>query len=77
MKRVPKSEFKPKAFEYFRVVESDGEPIMVTDHGRDAVQISPAQQAGRGSAAGALEGAIMSYEQPEAPVAENDWELLQ
>mgnify|MGYP006299370561 FL=1 len=73
MKKVPKSAFKPKAFEYFRMVEEQGEPVIVTDHGRDAVRIEPILPHA-GSSKDALKGSILRYEAPEEPVGEGDWE---
>lgn len=73
MKKVPKSAFKPKAFEYFRVVEEKGEPLIVTDHGRDAVRIEPVGDKSGGSK-DALRGAILRYDEPEEPVGERAWE---
>lgn len=73
MKRVPKSVFKPKAFEYFRMVEEQGEPVIVTDHGRDAVKIEPILPRA-GSSKDALKGSILRYQAPEEPVGQGEWE---
>jgi prevent-host-death family protein len=37
---VPKSKFKPKAFEYLRCVEA-GDKICITDHGKPVVDLQP------------------------------------
>jgi prevent-host-death family protein len=73
MKTVTKSQFKPRAFEYFRMVEEQGEPLTITDHGRPAVLVSPVEHRDQ-DAAGSLEGVIQAYADPEAPVGVNEWE---
>ncbi len=40
MKTVPKAQFKPKAFAYFRMVEETGEDLIITDHGKAGMRIS-------------------------------------
>lgn len=75
MRRIPKSEFKPRAFEFLRFVEEQGETLVVTDHGRDSVRIEPAVEMHR-SAAGALEGSLLRYDSPEEPINQGDWETL-
>ena len=73
MKTVSKSEFKPRAFEYLREVEDRGEPLEITDHGRPAVIVSPADPHSH-NAAGSLEGTIQSYSDPTAPIGNDDWD---
>ena len=72
MKLVQKSKFKPKAFEYFRLVEQ-GESIVITDHGRPVAKIVPYSEE-HGSAVGALKGSLIAYQAPMEPVGESDWE---
>ncbi len=76
MKRVAKSVFKPRAFEYLRMVQEQGEPLIITDHGREAVRIEPVTP-GDSCAAGSLEGSIRAYEAPEQPIDTETWETLQ
>ena len=38
---VSKTQFKAKALEYFRQVEASGEPLVITDHGRPALELRP------------------------------------
>ena len=78
MKHIPKSVFKPRAFEYFRIVEERGEPLVITDHGRDAVRIEPVTDAPADfNAGGSLEGTIRRYVDPEEPVDMDRWDALQ
>ena len=73
--RVSKSEFKAKALEYFRVVESSGEPVVVTDHGQPRVEVRPYRAPGR-DPLDVLRGSVLRYADPFAPVAQDDWEAL-
>ncbi|MDR6493781.1 type II toxin-antitoxin system Phd/YefM family antitoxin [Paraburkholderia sp. 22099] len=50
-KRVSKSEFKAKALEFFRQIESSGESMIVTDHGKPALEVRPYHGAERLSCA--------------------------
>ena len=72
MKQVQKSTFKPKAFEYFRLVEQ-GESIVITDHGRPVAKIVPYSDE-PSDAVGSLKGSLISYHAPMEPVGESDWE---
>ena len=72
MRLVQKSKFKPKAFEYFRLVEK-GESIGIIDHGRPVAKIVPYSEE-PGSAVGSLKGTLLAYGDPLDPVGEADWE---
>ena len=71
MKTIRKSDFKPKAFEYFRLVEG-GESIVITDHGKPIAKIVP--YAHESGAVGSLAGTLREYRAPLDPVGEADWE---
>ncbi|WP_409015377.1 type II toxin-antitoxin system Phd/YefM family antitoxin [Caballeronia sp. LZ001] len=76
VKRVSKSEFKAKALEYFRLVESTGEHMIVTDHGKPVLEVrrydnsslTPLEE---------LRGSVLRYDDPMEPVGEDDWETLE
>jgi prevent-host-death family protein len=71
--KVSKSEFKAKALEYFRQVEASGRSVIVTDHGKPALEVRPY----RGNARDPLDvlrGSVVRYDNPTAPVAAADWE---
>lgn len=72
MKTVKKSAFKPRAFEYFRMVEA-GESLVITDHGRPVAKIIPYVES-TDSAIGLLRGTVTRYAAPTEPVADRDWE---
>jgi len=72
---VPKSKFKPKAFEYFRLVEETNIEILITDHGKPVAKIVP-YKPGDEEDLRALRGLVERYEDPTAPV-KTDWDALQ
>ena len=72
---VTKSEFKARALEYFRQVESSGEPLVVTDRGKPVVEVRRYRSDQR-SPREKLRGSVVRYERPTEPVAEGDWEAL-
>jgi antitoxin (DNA-binding transcriptional repressor) of toxin-antitoxin stability system len=76
-RQVSKSRFKAQALELFRQVEASGEPLVVTDHGRPTLEVRPYRPAR--AAADPLEelrGSVLRFDDPFAPVGENDWEVL-
>lgn len=74
--QVSKSQFKAKALEFFRRVESSGESVVVTDHGEPRLEIRPYKPAVRDPLA-VLQGSVLRYDDPFAPAADGDWEALQ
>lgn len=80
---VSKGKLKAKMLEYFREVERTGEPLIVTDHGREVLEIRPlAKQrmttkevlAWYRSGPGA--GILPSAAELMKPVPEEEWEVL-
>ena len=61
--RVSKSEFKAKALELFRQVEASGESLIVTDHGKPALEVRPYRGVER-SPLDVLRGSVMRYDNP-------------
>lgn len=74
---VSKSQFKARALEYFRLVETQGEPLVVTDHGVPTLEIRRYQTSAARPPLERLRGSVLRYDQPTEPVAENDWDALQ
>ena len=74
--QVSKSEFKAKALEFFRQVEASGESVIVTDHGKPALEVRPYRIIER-NPLDVLRGSVVRYENPTDPVAEGDWEAAQ
>jgi antitoxin (DNA-binding transcriptional repressor) of toxin-antitoxin stability system len=42
VKTVSKGKLQARMLEYFREVEATGEPLIVTDHGREVLEVRPA-----------------------------------
>lgn len=75
-KQVSKSQFKAKALEYFRQVESTGKPLVVTDHGVPALEVRPYVEQARNPLE-VLRGSVLKYERPFDPVGDDEWEAAQ
>lgn len=72
---VSKAQFKPKALEHFRRIQETGEELVVTDHGRPAIRISRYRRDEQDPFR-ALRGSVRRFDDPEAPVAQEDWDTL-
>jgi antitoxin (DNA-binding transcriptional repressor) of toxin-antitoxin stability system len=70
--QVSKSEFKAKALEFFRLVEASGESLVVTDHGKPALEVRPYRNVDR-NPLDVLQGSVVRYVDPTAPV-DVEWE---
>jgi prevent-host-death family protein len=73
-KYISKSQFKPKAFEYLRLVEETNTEIFITDHGKPVVKIVPDKPTDDEDLK-ALQGLVVKYEDPLEPV-EAEWDVL-
>jgi antitoxin (DNA-binding transcriptional repressor) of toxin-antitoxin stability system len=73
MNPVSKSEFKARALEYFRQIETSGESLIVTDRGQPTLEIRPYQDKSSDPLE-VLRGSVLRYEDPTAPIAEEEWE---
>ncbi|CAN7695672.1 type II toxin-antitoxin system Phd/YefM family antitoxin [Caballeronia sp. LjRoot31] len=71
-RRVSKSEFKAKASEFFRLVESSGESLIVTDLGQPTLELRPYQTDAR-DPLDLLRGSLLRYDNPMDPAGEDDW----
>ena len=76
-RQVSKSRFKAQALELCRLAGASGESLVVTDHGRPTLEVRPYRPA-RPDAdpLGQLRGSVLRFDEPFAPVGENDWEAL-
>lgn len=75
-RQISKTEFKARALEFFRQVETTGESIVITDHGRPALEIRP-YQAEKQDPKALLRGSVMRFDDPLSPVAVDDWEAAE
>lgn len=71
--QTSKAQFKSRALEYFRRVQETGEALIITDRGRPAIRIER-YHALDPDPFRALKGTVKRYDDPEEPVAEEDWE---
>jgi PHD/YefM family antitoxin component YafN of YafNO toxin-antitoxin module len=81
VEHVSKSEFKAKALELFRRIETSGEPLVVTDHGRPALEVRRYQAAETKKRTteeilDELGRAVLFFDNSTDPVGEDDWEAL-
>jgi hypothetical protein len=76
-RQLSKSRFKAQALELFRPGEASGEPLVVTDHGRPTLEVRP-YRPDRPDAdpLEELRDSVLRFDDPFAPVGENDWEAL-
>jgi len=72
---VSKSQFKPRALQYFREVERTGKELIITDHGKPVLKILPYSKK-PAEALKVLRNSVIKYENPTEPVAVDDWEAL-
>ncbi|SPJ16372.1 conserved hypothetical protein [Burkholderiales bacterium] len=75
-KTVSKSEFKAKALEYFRGIETSGQSVVVTDHGRPTLEVRPYRGVNR-NPLDVLRASVVRYDNATDPVAEEEWEAAQ
>ncbi len=73
MVTVSKSRFKAHALELFREVERTGQPLVITDRGKPVLKLVPYEQEPSALLA-SFRGCVTRYEDPTAPVGEDDWE---
>jgi len=72
-KAVSKSEFKAKALEYFRRVETSGKSVVVTDRGRPTLEVRRYRNVDR-NPLDILRDSVVRYDSSTDPVAEEEWE---
>ena len=75
MQTISKSQFKPKALQYFREIQEKGLEIIITDRGKPVVKISPFQKDSQ-MILEELRNSVLKYDDPLEPVAEDEWDVL-
>lgn len=74
---LSKSQFKPKALEYFRWVEEEQKKLVITDFGVPVVDIVPhGEPKNEVDPLLAFRRKLVKYEKPLEPVGLDDWEAL-
>lgn len=71
--RVTKTEFKARALEYFRQVETSGNTVVITDRGQPTVEVRRYRNDKR-SPLERLKGSVVEFTAPTEPIAADDWE---
>lgn len=71
---ITKSKLKPKLLSYLRRVEQKKTPIIVTDRGHPVARILPMHRREK-NLLKELAGSVLKYDDPLAPVGEEDWDL--
>ena len=72
---VSKSRFKPRALKYFRKIQEDRQDLIITDHGKPVLKISPLQDKPK-TVLEELRNSVLRYDDPLEPVAQDDWDVL-
>ena len=72
MSAVSKTEFKARALEFFRQIETTGGSLIITDHGHPALEVRP-YVADNQSPLEKLRGSVLRYDAPFES-ASDDWE---
>ena len=75
MKKISKSALKPKILKMFRHIEKTGEGIIITDHGKPVLKITPYDEKTEDKL-DELKGTVIKYDDPFGPVGVDDWEAL-
>ena len=70
---VSKSRFKSQALKYFRQVQKNGQKLIITDHGKPILKISPVQHKPQ-TVLEELRNSVLRYDDPLEPVAQDDWD---
>lgn len=72
---ISKSQFKPRALQYFREVQEKGVELIITDHGRPVAKIIPYSE-NQEDVLKKLRNTVLKYEGPTEPVGMEEWEAL-
>jgi prevent-host-death family protein len=72
---ISKSQFKPRALEYFRRVEKTGKELIISDHGKPVLKIVPYTENPE-EAIKTLRDTVIKYDDPTEPVGLEDWNAL-
>jgi prevent-host-death family protein len=73
---VSKSSFQDHPSEYLQEVESAGEELVITDHGKPVLKLVPYSRKARKNTLESLRGSVVRYDDPTEPVGQEDWESL-
>jgi len=72
---ISKSQFKPRALQYFREIEKTGKTLVISDRGKPVLKIVPYVEDPEETLK-VLRDTVIKYEDPTEPVGLEDWEAL-
>lgn len=72
---ISKSSFKPQALKYFRQVQEQGLELIITDHAKPVIKITPFREEPQ-TILEELRNSVIRYDNPCEPVGQGDWEIL-
>ena len=72
---VSKSSFKPQALKYFRQIQEKGIDLIITDHSKPVIKITPFREEPQ-IILEELRNSVIRYDDPCEPVGQDDWEIL-
>ncbi len=72
---ISKSQFKPRALHYFREVQEKGVELIITDHGKPVIRVTPYSK-NHMDVLNRLRNTVIKYEDPTEPVGIEEWEAL-
>jgi prevent-host-death family protein len=70
--QISKSKFKAHALEIMRDIEQSGDDVVITSHGKPTLVIKRYTDI-EGSPLDQLRGSVIQFNDPMAPVAQDDW----
>ena len=70
MKTMAATEFKARCLRVIKQVNSDREPVTITNRGRPVAVLSPAPKADSRPLIGALRGSVLGFDDPFSPAVE-------
>lgn len=68
---ISKSRFKARALEFFREIEATETSVIITDHGRPALEVRRFRDR---KPLETLKGSVIRYEEATRSVADDEWE---
>ena len=72
---ISKSQFKPRALQYFREIEKTGKTLVISDRGKPVLKIVPYVENPEETLK-ALRNTVIKYKDPTKPVGLEDREAL-
>jgi antitoxin (DNA-binding transcriptional repressor) of toxin-antitoxin stability system len=72
---ISKSQFKPRALQYFREIEKTEKTLVISDRGKPVLKIVPYVENPEETLK-ALRNTVIKYKDPTEPVGLEDWEAL-